>query len=1004
MFELKRRKRLLAVALILQCYFIDSERLSNIWTSSQSSNSIPWYGEGSPTGVDWKSLTIPATLPITTDYFPDERSLACDYLVNEYELLPENIMVDATNQLSPLNKLQLTNEEAFTELISQRLAQGFQLIIFPNKKDQGSQATFNTSVEQQDLPSARLTQRQKISVLPIRKVSQPHAEYWLSIGRMFQRVTLSHDQQIIKVKKYSPRNPYRNTKIHYRYRFKAPDNDIFDLSWVDFTFLKLENFNWNHMDYYVLTQGDKEYLLTDNLKYWRVRMYVLPLNFYVPHSRQIMDGTSQSCDIYPTSSEIEYDNDLTEGFLRFVETCLNRCKRQLAAFRPTLPVHRSLQGTNSVAAFRNRALTSIATTTAHGLDRSRASSSSGIPGKGLLQKLRRESGGGPSSAISQGSPGLVDLANSASNVSGNGGSTGSFDSQTHGETGSETEYQHSLLNIETSTLAEILECMKIPPSPQKQGANNQKGAASAGGLNFFNKVPGLPPFTFVTYEAVVWLTDKVAGIETQARAIEVMVAMLEKRLIAHASGDLDHPFVSGFFLFSIVQDISQFSSPYNGDSETFRNDWTEIRFKGRSSDYNRAAKRVETNKESVKDMQGPCEFLSDLSNFNEREKKRRMRKTDKKSATFDMDCSGSRHSDRKEWFHLRYQQEYEPDSSFDIALQWSVATGARIADMVISWARKAQQNGLSLLPVADDPFALPIRPNSDPVRGPIFIQMDTTCLKPPKNTDIMTTSNDEEELIFANFDKDTWEKRTFLFREEIAKRFGFVATSIGSNISKQKHTSSTTNLFSTDYQYIHCTGNMFLLIPTQLHSQVGLQGIRSRSKPSSSGVELAVSGEQRMKREHDCLPSPSAAKLLDVKGTSGAVFESLTEISENKTLTGEDEKQTKPHNVEGPSNTEIRKKTEKISRHVDSNKPTYDHSETGFLWSWNFTVSKRWKQISNTGATGDIPFMDKMLADFRAFCSNKDNRLKNFWEECWSQKLAYDEAIASANTADKEGL
>jgi hypothetical protein len=27
------------------------------------------------TGVDWKSLTIPACLPITTDYFPDERSL-----------------------------------------------------------------------------------------------------------------------------------------------------------------------------------------------------------------------------------------------------------------------------------------------------------------------------------------------------------------------------------------------------------------------------------------------------------------------------------------------------------------------------------------------------------------------------------------------------------------------------------------------------------------------------------------------------------------------------------------------------------------------------------------------------------------------------------------------------------------------------------------------------------------------------------------------------------------
>lgn len=42
-------------------------------------------------------------------------------------------------------------------------------------------------------------------------------------------------------------------------------------------------------------------------------------------------------------------------------------------------------------------------------------------------------------------------------------------------------------------------------------------------------------------------------------------------------------------------------------------------------------------------------------------------------------------------------------------------------------------------------------------------------------------------------------------------------------------------------------------------------------------------------------------------------------------------------------------------------RPAYDHSETGFLWSWNFMISKRWKQISNTGATGDIGFMDKIL-------------------------------------------
>jgi len=53
-------------------------------------------------------------------------------------------------------------------------------------------------------------------------------------------------------------------------------------------------------------------------------------------------------------------------------------------------------------------------------------------------------------------------------------------------------------------------------------------------------------------------------------------------------------------------------------------------------------------------------------------------------------------------------------------------------------------------------------------------------------------------------------------------------------------------------------------------------------------------------------------------------------------------------------------------------------------------ISKRWKQISNTGATGDIGFMDKMLLDFRAFCRNEDDRLKIFWNECWAKKRSED--------------
>lgn len=78
------------------------------------------------TGVDWKSLTIPACLPITTDYFPDKRSLHNDYVVSDYTLLPEDISFE----ISQSERTCLTTAEVFTELISQRLAQVHLLIHF----------------------------------------------------------------------------------------------------------------------------------------------------------------------------------------------------------------------------------------------------------------------------------------------------------------------------------------------------------------------------------------------------------------------------------------------------------------------------------------------------------------------------------------------------------------------------------------------------------------------------------------------------------------------------------------------------------------------------------------------------------------------------------------------------------------------------------------------------------------------------------------------------------
>jgi hypothetical protein len=86
-------------------------------------------------------------------------------------------------------------------------------------------------------------------------------------------------------------------------------------------------------------------------------------------------------------------------------------------------------------------------------------------------------------------------------------------------------------------------------------------------------------------------------------------------------------------------------------------------------------------------------------------------------------------SDRIEWGHCRYHSFFKPDRAFELVVEWVAASGTVVADLVTGWARKAQQScGLHVIPVPGDPLALPFTDKSDPLRGPIFVPLDTECL------------------------------------------------------------------------------------------------------------------------------------------------------------------------------------------------------------------------------------------------------------------------------------
>lgn len=62
--------------------------------------------------------------------------------------------------------------------------------------------------------------------------------------------------------------------------------------------------------------------------------------------------------------------------------------------------------------------------------------------------------------------------------------------------------------------------------------------SSIGGMTFLEgKINDLPPYTFISYEAVAWLLDQVEGITTERDAIELMQKMIDERHVCHSSGN-----------------------------------------------------------------------------------------------------------------------------------------------------------------------------------------------------------------------------------------------------------------------------------------------------------------------------------------------------------------------------------------------------------------------------------------------------------------------------------
>ncbi|CAC5397004.1 DEPDC5 [Mytilus coruscus] len=742
--------------------------------------------------VDWKSLTMPASLPITTDYFPGKQSLTNDYVVSDYNLLPEDVNFDMnqsdSDKINP--KKPLSTVQVFRELISSRLAQGFQIIVLPASTSPVSQSKL--------VPG----QQYSMGLMRARPRQEPSEEYHLSIGRIFHKIR--RVGSTITVTRYRPRHEQPALSYSYRYRFKVPDSLGYDVSWSEFKNEKLENYNWNYFDQYICTHGEGDFGLLESLKFWRSRFLLLPIN--IPATKKIIDGNDR-CDIYQEISDTDTEN-FVHGFIRYLET-LNKLKR--------------------------------------------------------TSQERR-------------------LKNSGDQVQSPAPPQGETTKQS--DTQQTRQKETITASTQSTNIAEIM-------------IDNQFG------LPLLSKQPGLPHNCFIAEEAVNWCVQEVDGIKTITAAILLMQRLIDDQVIVHASGNPKHKFIYGFYLYCVIPNKEK-APEFLVYNSTFENEWCEVVVSS-------ANRKEPKDKFHLGDggPSRPYDNIIDPENDDWRTQTGlsfRSQGWGQQSATLthkyvsvDVDFNGR--SDRPEWATARYHAYYSPHCAWELELQWVVATGSILAELVSTWYRKARPCGFQFLPVPVDPFALPTAPDSDPLRGPIFLPLNIACM------------SNGGKGIFHGYDQDIKAQKLKHFQQSIIKRYGFMPFSVMAKPSgyppSPNPSSSSSSPSQNEEQYVHCSGGMFVLI------------------------------------EDSQTTSPTMKEAPFVYGHKK---KSASQLRKDY----------------------IARQTSRTNQHDDQH-----WNKIGFLWSWNYMLSKKWR----TSHTGDEHFQDKMLADFREFCSNKDDRLKEYWHD-----------------------
>jgi len=201
--------------------------------------------------MKWKSLCSPASVPLTTEYFPTKYQLDTEYHQKPYNI-SQNIDDD-------LNENPKTREEFLRDLIGLRLSQGFQIVVGPAVAQAFGQKSIKIS-----------------NVFDRDRIAEDGASVFMSMGNTIHQLSCVNETEVevnMFVRKPTASATGDVRPSVYKPAIRVTLDDNYESRQIVLGKPR-DDYNWNYVDSLIAGFDDE---MSESSRFWRARFVLIPV-------------------------------------------------------------------------------------------------------------------------------------------------------------------------------------------------------------------------------------------------------------------------------------------------------------------------------------------------------------------------------------------------------------------------------------------------------------------------------------------------------------------------------------------------------------------------------------------------------------------------------------------------------------------------------------------------------------------------------------------------------